>query len=82
MIDNLLAYMKPKATHKQGSLIATLESMKTRVTHAEAYPDEYMQGAKNGKGWINKLAEIRNDSCSIEDIYASDPKLLAWWKSL
>lgn len=82
MIDDLLAYMKPKATHKQGSLIATLESMKTRPTHEEAYPNEYKQGAKNGKGWQNKLEEIRLSSCTIEDIYSENKELLTWWRNI
>jgi hypothetical protein len=56
--------------------------MRTRATHAEAYPDTYVQGAKNGKGWLRKIEEVRNDSYTIEDIYAANPKLLSWWKSI
>lgn len=82
MIDDLLAYMKPKATHKQGSLIATLESMKTRQTHEEAYPTEYKQGAVNGKQWLRKIAEIRNDTYSIENIYVANNDLLTWWNAI
>jgi hypothetical protein len=82
MISELLAYMRPKATHKQRSLILTLESMLTRKTHAEAFPDTYKKSAKQGKNWITKLASIRNDSCTIEDIYAENPELLDWWNSI
>lgn len=84
MIDDLLAYMRPKATRKQGSLIATLESMKTRQTHEEAYPDEYKQGAIKGKGWQSRLSEIRynENKRHIEDIYAENKDLLNWWKNL
>jgi len=82
MIDDLLQYMEPRATHKQMSLINTLKSMKERKTHEEAYPAEYQQGAKNGKGWQSKLAEIRPNYCTIEDIYAANPALLEWWKNL
>jgi hypothetical protein len=82
MINDLLACMEPKAAHKQMSLINTLKSMKTRQTHEEAYPNEFKQGAKNGKGWQSKLAEIREASCTIEDIYAENPKLLEWWNNI
>jgi hypothetical protein len=83
MIDELLAYMEPKATHKQMSLVNTLKSMKTRPTHEEAYPNEYKQGAKNGKGWIRKIAEIRpGDKTTIEKIYSKNLDLILWWDNL
>lgn len=83
MIDDLLQYMMPKATHKQMSLVNTLRSMKTRKTHAEAYPAEYEQGAKNGKGWIRRIAEIRpNDKLTIEDIYSMNSDLITWWNKI
>jgi hypothetical protein len=82
VIDELLEYMRSRATRNQQTLIVTLESMRTRATHAEAYPDTYVQGAKNGKGWLRKIEEVRNDSYTIEDIYAANPKLLSWWKSI
>jgi hypothetical protein len=82
VIDDLLDYMKPKATHKQGSLIATLESMKIRQTHEEAYPEIYKQSAKNGKGWLRRMEEIRHDTYTIEDIYGANPELLKWWQEL
>jgi len=82
MIDDLLSYMVPKSTHKQMSLVNTLRAMKTRQTHAEAYPDIYQQSAKNGKGWMSKLEEIRPDDRSIASIYAANPKLLEWWNNL
>lgn len=82
VIDDLLAYMVPKATHKQRSLVKTLEAMKQRQTHQEAYPEEYQQGAKNGKAWLTKMSDIRNDTYRIEDIYAAHLKLLEWWNNI
>lgn len=82
MVDDILAYVEPKATHKQMSLVNTLKSMKERQTHEEAYPDTFAQGAKNGKGWVRKMEELRDASCTIEDIYAANPVLLEWWKNL
>lgn len=83
MIDDVLAYIEPIATHKQMSLINTLKAMKTRPTHEEAFPTEYAQGAKDGKGWIHKLAEIRpNDKLTIEDIYGMNSELINWWNAI
>lgn len=82
MLDDLLSYMKPRATYKQKTLIDTLESMKLRQTHAEAYPDTHKQAAINGKNWLKRLEEIRKDEYTIDDIYSANSKLIDWWKSL
>ena len=82
VIDDLLAYMKPLASHKQQTLIATLESMKTRQTHEEAYPNEYKKSAKNGKNWLKKLETIRKDKYTIENIYSQNKDLIKWWNNI
>jgi len=80
MIDELLAYMEPKATHKQMTLINTLKSMKERQTHEEAFPDVYKTAALNGKNWLKRLETIRNDTYTIEDIYSENSELVKWWR--
>ena len=82
VIDDVLAYIKPRAGHKQQTLINTLESMKTRQTHQEAFPDTYKKAAHNGKNWLAKLSNIRKDKYTIEDIYSKNAKLIKWWNSL
>jgi hypothetical protein len=82
MIEDLLSYMKPLATGKQRTLLDTLESMKLRQTHAEAFPETYAQAAKNGKNWLKRLEQIRKDTYTIEDIYSSNSKLYKWWGNL
>ena len=86
VIDDLLAYMEPKATPNQASLIATLKSMKDpakRPTHEEAFPDTYKKEAKKGKAWIHKISSIRPmDSCNIEHIYEANLDLLIWWNNI
>jgi len=82
IIDENLTYMLPLATVKQRSLLTTLESMRHRSTHAEAYPEEYQTKARQGKEWLEKIETIRNDSYTIADIYATDPALSAWWSNL
>jgi hypothetical protein len=82
VIDDLLSYMKPLAGHKQQTLITTLESMKTRQTHEEAYPNEYKKAARNGKNWLKRLETIRKDKYTIEDIYSQNKDLIKWWNNL
>jgi len=82
VIDDLLSYMKPLAGNKQQTLITTLESMKTRQTHEEAYPNEYKKAARNGKNWLKRLETIRKDTYTIEDIYSQNKDLIKWWNNL
>jgi hypothetical protein len=82
MIDELLAYMEPKATHKQMTLINTLKSMKERQTHEEAFSDTYKTAALNGKNWLKRLETIRNDTYTIEDIYSENNELIEWWNNI
>lgn len=82
VIDDLLTYMRPKATRKQMSLINTLESMKRRETHEEAYPESFKDGAKRGKDWILKLEELRSAKTTISDIYGRNTKLIQWWNNI
>ena len=82
MIDDLLAYMRPRATHKQRSLISTLESMKQRQTHQEAYPASYEQGAKNGKAWLERIESMRESPVSIDSIYSNNVDLVNWWRNI
>jgi hypothetical protein len=78
--DDIISYCQPRCTYKQSSLIDNLKSLKdSRKTHAEEWPDRYKQAAKNGKGWVEKLEQIRNDKMTMRDIYSRNPKLLEWW---
>ena len=79
-IDELLAYMEPIATHKQMSLINTLREMKKRPTFAEQWPDTHDQQFKNGKGYQDRLDQIRQEQYRLEDIYKIDDELYHWWK--
>lgn len=82
VIDDLLAYMKPLATHKQMSLINTLESMKRRQTHEEAFPESFKEAAKRGKDWLLKLEELRLTSSSLKDVYSKNKALSNWWENI
>ena len=82
IIDDLLAYMEPKATNKQMTLINTLKSMKERPNHEEAFPDTYKTAALNGKNWLKRLETIRKDTYTIEDIYSENKELITWWNNI
>jgi hypothetical protein len=78
-INELLAYMEPIATHKQLTLINTLKEMLKRPTFAEQWPDKYKQAFKNGKGYQDRLDQIRQEQYRLEDIYKADDELYKWW---
>ena len=79
-IDELLAYIEPKATGKQETLVNTLKGMKDRPTFAEQWPDKHEQEFKNGKGFQDRLDRIRQEQYRLEDIYKKDSELYDWWK--
>ncbi len=78
-IDSMLEYMEPRATDNQMTLVNTLREMKTRPTFAEQWPDTHEQQFKNGKGFQDRLDQIRQDQLRLEDIYKEDPALYQWW---
>ena len=78
-IDELLEYMEPIATHKQFTLINTLREMRNRPSFEEEYPEEFIQGKKNGKGYQDRLDSIRDEKITIADIYKADDELYEWW---
>ena len=79
-VDELLAYMEPRGTGKQATLINTLREMKNRPTFAEQWPDTHEQEFKNGKGYQDRLDQIRQEQYRLEDIYKADNELYDWWK--
>ena len=79
-IDELLDYMIPLKTNKQDPLINTLIEMKKRPTFAEQFPDTHEHEFKNGKGYQDRLDEIRQEQYRLEDIYELDTELYNWWK--
>jgi hypothetical protein len=82
--DDILAYIRPRADEwRHGTLIANLEALKnTRKTHEEEWPDTFRQAAKNGKGWVHRLEQIRDAKLTLREIYSRNPKLLAWWDNI
>src|SRR5690606_11671638 len=83
LIDQLILDLKPYITPKTSILIQTLNEMKNRPTFREQYPD-WKEGFKRGKDFAQALARIRKDGengrLRIEDIYARNPEVLAWWE--
>ena len=78
-VKELLEYMEPRATHKQQTLINTLREMPKRPTFEEEWPDRAEQSFKNGKGFQDRLDQIRQEKYRLVDIYKADPELHDWW---
>jgi len=78
IIDENLAYIKPRAGILQKSLVDVLENMKTRLTFQEEYknPEQLKQGKKR----IESIDAIRGTD--IKKILEKDERLLEWWKSI
>ena len=78
-LDELLAYIEPKATHKQLTLVNTLKGMKDRETFEEQWPDTHEEQFFNGRNYQEQLDRIRQEQYRLEDIYKADPELYDWW---
>ena len=84
IIQDNLDYIRPRATHKQQTLIRELENMLVTPTFQEQWPDQAEESFFKGRNWQNKIADIRNNETStrIEHIYSADPELYEWWMRL
>lgn len=65
----------------------TFESMLSRPTFEEKYPDSYQEGLVKGKQRLSDIAQFRKDGQSghavdIEYIFETHPKVLKWWKRI
>ena len=82
VVDDILLYIKPRATQKQQTLIDNLESLKlTRSTHEEQWPTLAKTAAVSGKHWVELLESIR-PGITMRDIYSRNKKLLEWWDNI
>jgi len=80
IIRENLEYIKPRATHKQQTLVNELEGMLQSPTHQEQWPDTAEDEFFKGRRWQRKIAEIRpEERLTIEDIYKQDAELYDWW---
>lgn len=86
IIDDLLSYIKPKATNRQAALVLTLEEIKRRPSFDMIYPENWRQGVLNGKNWMKKVAQRRGDGINgkitLEQILSANPAALQWWESI
>ena len=80
IIDDNLAYMEPRATDNQMSLVNTLREMKNRPTFEEQWPEKFEQEFVKGRTYQERLDRIRQEQYRLEDIYSQDKELYNWWK--
>ena len=81
IIKENLAYIKPRATHKQKSLVVELEGMLNTPTFQEQWPEKAEFEFFKGRAWQDTIANMRSKECNlrIEDIYKQDAELYDWW---
>jgi hypothetical protein len=80
IIHENLDYIRPRATHKQETLIRELENMLTVPTFEEQWPDEHEDNFFKGRKWQRRIAEMRpEEATTIEDVYKLDSELYDWW---
>ncbi len=71
IIDEALAYMEPRATRKQRSLIDVIKNLKKRET---------FMPTKKGKQRQESIDKIRRQD--ITNILSRDERVLDWWTSI
>ncbi len=84
IVNDNLEYIRPRATHKQQTLIRELENMLVTPTFQEQWPDQAEASFFKGRNWQDKIADIRSGegSTRIEHIYSADTELYDWWMRL
>ena len=71
IIDEALAYIEPRATRKQRSLMDVLKNLKNRDTFT---------ATSKGKQRQERIDAIRKQD--IKKLLANDTRILAWWNSI
>ena len=76
-----VAYMEPKATRKQQSLIDTLENLKKRENLDDMFLGfDAVVGRKKGKERQQGIDKIRGQD--ITKILSRDERVLEWWTGI
>jgi hypothetical protein len=65
-----------------GALRDVLLQLKSRPTHAEAWPDTYQAGLVKGKQRVQELERIRGDTFTLSDILQQDREIGAWYDAI
>ena len=78
IIDDILAYMRPKVTSKTQIYIDALEDLRQCKTFEETY-DDVDTGLKEGKQRMKQIDEIRKNGGKLEELFSQYPELIKWW---
>ena len=81
IIDDILAYMRPKVTSKTQIYIDALEDLRQCKTFEETY-DNVGTGLKEGKQRMKQIDEIRKNGGKLEELFSQYPELISWWNSI
>lgn len=87
ILHDLIEFEKSLNTPLTHVYRETFESMLSRPTFEEKYPESYVDGLHKGKQRMIDIARFRKDgepghSVDIDYIFETHPKVLAWWKNL
>ena len=86
VIDDLLAYISPKATRHQMVLVDTLKEIRRRPTFQEIWPDDWKPGFIKGREWMRTVGKRRGDGIngklSLEEILGNHPGVREWWEGV
>jgi hypothetical protein len=65
-----------------GAMQDVLTQLKNRPTFEEQWPDQYLQGWRQGKERILRLESIRTNPTTMDEILSQRPDVHAWWKAI
>ena len=84
IVNEFLVYAEAEGyNHNQQPLIDVMTNLLTRPTFEEQWPDEYKQGAVDGKARVVKVEAVRLASCSLDDILRTEDKEAHdWYKAI
>lgn len=80
IVNEFLNYAEEEGyDHNQQPLIDVMTNILRRPTFEEEWPDDFKQGAIDGKNRILKIEGIRLASCTLEDILRTEDKEAYDW---
>ena len=80
IIDDVLEYIRPRATEKQQTLIRELENMLTVPTFEEQWPDEYQKARTKAKWRMKSIDDMRGGTSFEDTLMRSDVR--KWWNEI
>ena len=81
IIGGILERIKPRATRKQKGMVDQLSLLIQQPHFSDLY-DNWEEGIKDGKEFINHMEERRNNPITMREIMHKDKELGEWYDSI